>query len=304
MTSLIIHGGAWDIPDDLVAAHKAGCLTALEEGWKVLASGGDAVEAVERAIVSMENCSVFDAGSGSHLNADGVVELDAGIMDGSTFRCGAVAAVRRISNPILAARKVMEECEHILIVGEGAERFASEHGVPLCDPSALRSEREIRALAAVKKRSKFASRDAFVGNSSPKSRHSSDTVGAVALDADGNLCVGTSTGGTINKYPGRVGDSPLIGCGLYAENKIGGVSTTGWGEGMIKVALAKTITDLMRNGAPPQQAAEEGIEILRIKVDGRGGVIVLDGEGRIGIAFNTPRMAYAWRHAGGSAVSA
>jgi beta-aspartyl-peptidase (threonine type) len=101
-----------------------------------------------------------------------------------------------------------------------------------------------------------------------------------------------------------VGDSPLIGCGLYAENKIGGVSTTGWGEGMIKVALAKTITDLMRNGAPPQQAAEEGIEILRIKVDGRGGVIVLDGEGRIGIAFNTPRMAYAWRHAGGSAVSA
>jgi beta-aspartyl-peptidase (threonine type) len=287
MISLIVHGGAWSIPDSLLDAHRAGCGEAVARGWEILSSGGTAVDAVEQAIRSMEADGTFDAGRGSHLNADGVVELDASIMDGRSYRCGAVGAVRRVLHPITLARKIMEESEHILLVGDGAERFAASAGMTLCDESDLVTDRERALWKAVSSRSGFRSKEAFSGQPG-------DTVGAVAIDRSGDICVGTSTGGTMNKYPGRVGDSPLIGCGSYAENGVGGVSTTGWGEGMIKIVLAKTIVDQMgRNGGNPQQAAEHGIDLLRRKVDGYGGVIVLNGEGRTGVAFSTPRMAYA-----------
>lgn len=289
MISLIVHGGAWDIPDALLGAHRDGCASAVGTGWGILSSGGTAIDAVEQAIRVMEADGTFDAGRGSHLNADGQVELDASIMEGHSYRCGAVAAVRRVMHPITLARKIMEESEHILLVGEGAERFAVSAGMTLCKEAELVAQRERDLWKTVNATSGFTAKDAFT-------KHPGDTVGAVAIDRSGNLCVGTSTGGTLNKYPGRVGDSPLIGCGSYAENGIGGVSTTGWGEGMIKVVLAKTIIDRMeKNGRDPQQAADYGIDVLRKKVDGRGGVIVLNHEGRIGFSFSTPRMAFAYR---------
>ena len=288
MVSLIIHGGAWSIPDSLLDAHRSGCDTAIRKGWEILSSGGSAIDAVEQAIRVMEADGTFDAGRGSHLNADGRVELDASIMDGRFFRCGAVGAVRRVMHPISLARRIMEQSEHILLVGEGAERFAAGSGMVLCSEKELVMDRERDLWKTVNRTEGYDSKDAF-------SKHPGDTVGAVAIDRSGNVCVGTSTGGTLNKYPGRVGDSPLIGCGSYAENGIGGVSTTGWGEGMIKIVLAKTIMDKMEsNGGDAQKAAEFGIDLLKRKVDGRGGVIVLNREGRVGLAFSTPRMARAY----------
>jgi len=291
MISMIIHGGAWNIPDALLDSYRNGCSAAISRGWSVLTAGGSAVDAVEQAIRVMEEDGTFDAGRGSHLNADGHVELDASIMEGHSYRCGAVAAVHRIQHPITLARLIMEESRHILLVGEGAERYAAEKGMHLCSREELVVERERVLWESIRKETDYHPKRAF-------SKESGDTVGAVALDGHGNICVGTSTGGTPNKYPGRVGDSPLIGCGSYADGTIGGVSTTGWGEGMIRVVMAKTVVDHMeKNGRDPQMAAQYGIDLLRSKVDGRGGVIVLNGEGAVGVAFNTPRMAYAYRTA-------
>lgn len=289
MISLIVHGGAWDIPDEFIEAHKLGVSKALNIGWEILLNGGTAVDAVEKAINYLEDDITFDAGRGSHLNAEGEVELDASIMNGSTFRCGSVAAVKRIKNPISLCRKIMDESEHIFLVGGGAEKFALEHGIPICSQDELRIEREILKWKNIQGKGNFSTKDAF------KFHSPAGTVGAVALDASGNICAGTSTGGTFNKHPGRVGDSPLIGCGTYADKSIGGVSTTGWGEAMIKVVMAKTIIDLMEfNNGNPQEAAEKGIKILKEKADGYGGVIALNNKGEFGVAYNTPKMARAY----------
>jgi beta-aspartyl-peptidase (threonine type) len=287
MISLIIHGGAWDIPADKVEAHRAGVAKALSTGWNSLSSGATAVEAVEQVIRSLEDSTTFDAGSGSHLNARGEVELDASIMDGKTLRCGAVGAVRRVRNPISLARVIMNESEHILLVGDGAEEFATSKGMKLCAPQELISARERAYWDSYRDKGHISSKDAF-----RKVQQASDTVGAVAMDKNGDISVGTSTGGTFRKHPGRVGDSPLIGCGSYAENAVGGVSTTGWGEAMIKVVMAKTVVDIMEmNGGNAQAAAEKGIDIIKRKADGYGGVIVLNHLGEYGVAYNTPRMA-------------
>lgn len=288
MASLIVHGGAWNIPDDALLAHRSGVAKALAIGWEVLSSGGTSVDAVERSLRCLEDDGTFDAGCGSHFNAKGEVELDASIMDGKTFRCGAVGAVQRVKNPITLARKIMDESEHILLVGEGAEQFAVESGIPICHRSELRSAREVARWESIRATDGFTTKMAF-GN------QPSDTVGVVALDRHNNLCAGTSTGGTLNKHPGRIGDSPLIGCGTYADNAVGGVSTTGWGEGMIKVVMAKTVVDFMeQNGGNSQEAAERGVAHLKRKVDGLGGVIALNARGEFGVAFNTPRMARAY----------
>ncbi len=289
MISFIVHGGAWDIPSDLIEAHKQGVSKALRIGWEILQNGGTAVEAVEKTINYLEDDITFDAGRGSHMNAEGEIELDASIMNGKTFRCGSVGAVKYVKNPISLCRKIMDESEHIFLVGSGAEKFAKEHGINLCSPDDLIVEREILKWKNVKENKNYSTKDAF------KLHKPSDTVGAVAMDSEGNISAGTSTGGTFNKFPGRVGDSPLIGCGTYADNSIGGVSTTGWGEAMIKVVMAKTVIDLMDfNKGNPQSAAEKGIQILSEKADGFGGVIVLNKNGEFGIAFNTPRMARAY----------
>ncbi|MBM4165463.1 MAG: peptidase T [Ignavibacteria bacterium] len=295
--ALVLHGGAWDIPDDLVEAHFVGIRKALHIGWKILKNGGSSVDAVEKTITNMEDNPTFDAGKGSFLNALGEIELDASIMNGKTFRAGAVAAVKNIRNPISLARMIMDKSEHILLVGIGAIRFAKEHGITPCAMEDLLIGRELQRWLELQKEPLSSTKDVF--RSQKKKNIPSGTVGVVAMDCNRNICAGTSTGGTPNKYPGRVGDSPLIGCGTYADNDIGGVSTTGWGEAMIKVVMAKTIIDIMeQSNGNGNVAAEKGIELLQKKASGYGGAITLNIYGEIGIAFNTPRMARGYITAG------
>jgi beta-aspartyl-peptidase (threonine type) len=288
---LVVHGGAWAIPDDVVDAHLRGVEKALGEGWRVLESGGKALDAVQAAIVSMEDDEIFDAGRGSFLTRDGRVQLDALMMDGATLRAGGVGCVERIRNPIQAARLILEDSPHVYFVGGGAERFAKEHGITLCDNDELVIEREVLRLKAAQEKEAAGHPDlTFAG---PQSSH--DTVGAVALDAGGNIAAGTSTGGTLNKAPGRVGDSSLIGCGCYADNLSAAASCTGWGEPIMKLVLAKWAADRVRSGGAPDAVATEAMAYLKSRLQGHGGMILLDARGRFGIAHNTPRMAWAYR---------
>ena len=282
---LVVHGGGWAIPDDVVEAHLNGIRAALAAGWHVLEREGSALEAVEAAVKVMEDDEAFDAGRGSFLNRDGRVQLDALMMDGGTLRAGGVGCVERIRNPIHVARIVLEDSPHVYFVGAGAERFAAEHGVALIDNEELVIKREVDRLRRVQAEGE-SKIDVFSA--------SHDTVGAVALDVKGNLAAATSTGGTLNKTPGRVGDSSLIGCGCYADNQSAAVSTTGWGEPIMKLVLGKWTADRVAAGAPPQQAASEAITYLQQRLSGHGGIIVLDTQGRLGIAHNTPRMAWGF----------
>jgi len=316
--SLIVHGGAWDIPDDAIDACNSGCRRALAAGWSILASGGSALDAVEAAIIVLEDDPVFDAGFGSHLNLDGRVECDAIVMNSANLRAGAAAGLQRIKNPIRLARKILEHSNHMMLIAQGAERFAVQHGLELCDPEELISETE-RAAWSRCKQDKHAAEH--------HRGHEQGTVGAVALDANGHLFAATSTGGTCCKLPGRVGDSPLIGCGCYADAEAGGVSCTGYGEAIMKVVLAKTATDLLRSslstaaaqepgGAPggalaehgslpiPMFAARGSIHLLAHRTRATAGLILLDRQGNPGWAFNTPRMAYAYLAPDGSFVTA
>jgi beta-aspartyl-peptidase (threonine type) len=284
---LVIHGGAWAIPDDMVEAHLNGVHNAMAAGWRVLEPGGTALDAVEEAVVIMEDDETFDAGRGSFLNRDGRVQLDALIMDGATLRAGGVGCVERLRNPVRAARKILSDSPHVYFVAEGAERFAAEHGVPLCRNQDLIIPRELERLREFQARATDAKVDLFA----PTISH--DTVGAVALDGDGNIAAATSTGGTLNKAPGRLGDSSLIGCGCYADNQTAAASTTGWGEPIMKLVLAKWAADRVATGSLPEWVAVEAINYLKDRVNGHGGMILLDARGRFGIAHNTPRMAWA-----------
>lgn len=291
---LLVHGGAWAIPDDAVEAHQRGVRYAADAGWRVLEKGGTALDAVEAAIVAMEDDENFDAGRGSFLNEDGTVQLDALIMEGSTLQAGGVGCVERLRNPIRAARKVLSGSPHIYFVGEGAERFAEEHGIALCSNEELILERELVRWKDAKKQKFLTVPPEFAGP--PIDSH--DTVGAVAVDAQGNIAAGTSTGGTLNKAAGRVGDSSLIGCGCYADNLSAAVSATGWGEPIMKLVLSKWAADRVEMGDPPQTVAQTAIDRLQNRLNGHGGIILLDSQGRIGLAHNTPRMAWAWRRFG------
>ena len=284
---LVIHGGAWAMPDDMVDAHINGVRHALAAGWRVLERGGSSLDAVEEAVVIMEDDETFDAGRGSFLNRDGKVQLDALIMDGATLRAGGVGCVERLRNPVRAARKILSESPHVYFVGEGAERFAAEHGVALCRNEDLIIPREVERLRAHQTQTSSGGDDLFA----PAISH--DTVGAVALDRDGNIAAATSTGGTLNKAPGRLGDSSLIGCGCYANNESAAASTTGWGEPIMKLVLAKWTADRIAAGNLPEWAAQESMNYLKERVNGHGGIIVLDIHGHFGIAHNTPRMAWA-----------
>jgi L-asparaginase / beta-aspartyl-peptidase len=296
---LVVHGGAWAMPDDMVDAHIRGVTNALAAGWHVLESGGSALDAVEEAVVIMEDDETFDAGRGSFLNRDGRVQLDALIMDGATLRAGGVGCVEHLSNPIRAARKILSESPHVYFVAEGAEKFASDHGILLCKNEDLVIPREVERLR--KYQAELAQRDATEdGNDlfAPGSDDlaiSHDTVGAVALDRNGNIAAATSTGGTLNKAPGRLGDSSLIGCGCYADNESAAASTTGWGEPIMKLVLAKWTADRIAAGNLPEWSAQEAMNYLKQRVNGHGGIIVLNREGHIGIAHNTSRMAWAYR---------
>lgn len=290
---IIVHGGAWKIPEETHADHIAGTRAAAEAGWAILAAGGSALDAVEQAVVVMEDDPTFDAGVGSVLNRAGDIEMDAILMDGRTLRLGAVAAVRGITNPIRLARLIFDDTDHSLLVGEGARRFAEEKGMRLCAQAELTVPREIERFRRLQQMPDYHLSYEFAPD--PQG-----TVGAVAIDAEGHVAAATSTGGAAYKLPGRVGDSPLVGSGAYADDFTGAASATGHGESIMRVVLCKTATDAIGRGMTAQQAAEFAIKTLFERVRGYGGLIVADCRGQIGFACNTPHMAVAWTEPDGT----
>lgn len=285
--AVIVHGGAGDtLPDTEVELRHHGVEAAARAGWTILLDGGGALDAVEAAIVVMEDDPAFNAGIGSYLNCDGEVEMDASLMDGSTLDAGAVAGVRRVRNPIRLARRVLESAQTFLIA-QGAERLAREVGIPLIDNEQLRTPTQIARWEEHLARPPFLPSGKYVGPPG-------DTVGCVVVDRNGNIAAGTSTGGMEFKRVGRVGDSPLIGCGVYADNSLGGASATGWGEAITRVVLSKYAVDALANSLGPREAARQAIEYLTQRIGGTGGIIIADREGRIGFAYNTARMIRAY----------
>lgn len=265
---VLVHGGAGSLARGRQEAVLAACRAAVEAGVARLRAGGSALDAVESAVQSLEDDPLFNAGYGSALNRDGQVQMDALIMDGRTFNIGAVAAISRVKNPIRLARRVMAATPHHLLVAEGAERFAAEQGIPLVPMETLIAPQALDA-------------------------EGSDTVGAVALDGEGDLAVAVSTGGVRGKLAGRVGDSPIAGAGGWAENGLGAACATGVGEGIMRALLTFRAVNLLADRSP-QAAAEAALAIFGQKFKGEGGLIVLDGAGRVGIAHNTPFMPTAW----------
>lgn len=275
MPRLLIHGGAGTIRDEDRAAYEAGLAAARDAGRRVLAAGGSAVEAVLAAVSVMEDDpEAFNAGTGGAPNRDGVVECDAAVMtcDGSS---GAVAAVTRARNPILLAERVRTGSPHALIVGAGADALVDD---PI-DNASLLTPRSRRAL------------DRWRERSSPRPA-GSGTVGAVARDAQGRLAAATSTGGIVGKWPGRVGDTPLIGAGTYAS-RAAAVSCTGEGEAFIRAVTAARLASDLERGAPLDEAIREALAGVD-RHGGRGGVIVLTGSGRLGVGWNAPHLAFGW----------
>ncbi|MFW5940214.1 MAG: isoaspartyl peptidase/L-asparaginase family protein [Chloroflexota bacterium] len=280
-TAIIVHGGAgaWKIREDHLPQAIAACEEAAAAGRAILVEGGAALDAVEAAVRILEQCPVLDAGRGSYLNAEGEIEMDAMIMDGDSLALGAVGAVRHVMHPISLARRIMSESEHTFLVAHGAEAFAQQIGFPRCQTGDLLVEHTAR-------------------DRKPKDHLPADekmgTVGAVALDANGNLAAATSTGGTRNKKAGRVGDSPLVGSGAYADNWTAAASATGYGEALMKVVISKRVCDFVGNGLPAGEACEAAIALLGARVQGRGGVIAVDARGNIGRAYNTDAMPHAY----------
>ena len=264
--SILVHGGAKTIRAERQAANRAGCLAAVEAGQQVLRDGGSAVDAVVAAIRVLEDDPTFNAGYGSVLNSDGDVECDAALMDGQTLDVGAVAALRGVKNPITAARALLKD-QPVLLVGEGAHRYAAEKGLELCGAADLLPP-EILADEAC------------------------DTVGCVALDTDGHLASGTSTGGLSGVRPGRVGDSPIPGCGLLAEDGVGAIAFSGDGESILRLTLASRIVQSM-SALGPADAAAQGIAQMS-RVGGEAGCILLDADGRPAVAHNSQNFAFGF----------
>ncbi len=277
--AIIVHGGAGDIEDGRTESAQAGCREAALVGWRILQLGGSALDAVEAAVRSLEDNPNFNAGTGACLTTDGNIQLDAGIMDGHALSVGAVADVELIKNPISLARKVLES-PHALLVGEGAQQFAQEQGVSLCQLEDLMTERQYNKW-----------KEATSSASTDGEKHG--TVGAVALDTFGTLAAATSTGGIENKYPGRVGDSPLIGCGFYADDNAA-ISCTGHGEDFIRLLIAKRTADFVARGDVARDAAQAAIAVLGARATGTGGLIVVDRLGNVGFAWNSEHMSHAY----------
>ena len=270
MGILIVHGGAGAPHESEHSEREAAVKRALEAGWAAMAGG--ALEAVVAAVRHMEDEPMLNAGIGATLNLDGEVELDAGVMEGTTLRAGAVGAVRDVRHPVDVARALMEDSRHVLLVGEGASRFARERGVEMCDPSIFLTDRQRRRW-----------------------EETSDTVGAAARDDQGHTAVAVSTGGMLRKLPGRVGDSPLPGAGFYADDSQGVACGTGVGEGFMRLCLCHLAVVEMAHGMSAEEVARGAIEHLAKKVGGTGGLILIDPAGQGAMAFNTPFMAWAQR---------
>ena len=297
MISIAIHGGAGVISratmtEENEKAYRADLERALDAGYAVLEAGGSSLDATVAAVRIMEDSPLFNAGIGAVFSHEGINELDAAIMDGATRKAGAVAGVRHIRNPIDLARMVMERTPHVLLTGEGAEEFALEQGVQLVPGSYFYTERRWKQLEEARREDKLASADEDIGFFS--------TVGAVARDRNGNLAAATSTGGMTNKRWGRIGDSPIIGAGTYADNNSCAVSATGSGEYFMRAVVAHEICARVRlTGASAADAAKDVVHGMLVEIGGDGGVIVVDRNGQLTLDFNTEGMFRAARDSRG-----
>lgn len=271
-TTIIVHGGAgaWDLRAEQSEIAVAACCEAAAAGGAILQDGGSALDAIEAAIRILEDCPVLDAGRGSYLNQAGEVEMDAFIMDGATLDLGCLSAVQNIRYPISLARKVMTDTPHAFLTAHGASAFADSIGFPRCDPAELLVDGKWQELEV-----------------------SQDTVGAVAVDADGNVAAGTSTGGTRGKMVGRIGDSPLVGSGGYADNRSAAVSATGHGESLMKMVISRRVCEFVERDMDVQRACQAAIDEMAERVQGKGGLIAVTAAGEVGIAFNTVAMPHA-----------
>jgi beta-aspartyl-peptidase (threonine type) len=304
---LVIHGGAGTIlPENMSAEREAAYREALGQalaaGEEVLKAGGASLDAVSAAILVMEDSPLFNAGKGAVFNAEGVNELDAAIMDGATLNAGAVSGVQRIANPVLLARAVMDNSGHVMLVGKGAEDFAQEQGFEFVEPDYFYTDYRWGQLQKAKEAGAviLESDDDLIFLNED---HKYGTVGAVALDAEGNLAAATSTGGLTNKRYGRVGDTPIIGAGTYADNNSCAVSGTGTGEYFIRATVARNICALMEyQGLSLEEAAEVMVHEVLIKMGGDGGIISVDAAGNIALKFNTTGMYRGYVIAGGDPV--
>ncbi len=311
----VIHGGAGVIKKGSLSPEKEKeYRDKLEEavlaGYKALQAGKPGLDAVEIAIRILEDSPLFNAGKGAVFTNDGKNELDASIMDGKTLAAGAVAGLHRVKNPITLARAVMEKSEHVMMAGDGAEKFAAEQKIELVDPKYFWTQERWDSLQRILKEEKEKIKEAQSPKPKAQSQKISDlpynkfgTVGAVALDKDGNLSAGTSTGGTTNKKFGRIGDAPIIGAGTYANNATCAVSATGWGEHFIRLSVARDISALMEYRAlPVQHAADMVIKQKLQALGGDGGIIAVDRYGNIGISFNSEGMYRAYINSDGKPV--
>ncbi|KAM8719459.1 hypothetical protein ACLKA7_012075 [Drosophila subpalustris] len=300
---LLIHGGAGDITDSRIAGKFKGIKEALRAAWPKLETepsidaAGNAVDAVEAAVRSMELDEAFNAGYGACLNTAGEVEMEASLMEGRNLRSGCVSLLRDVMHPITVARRLMEKKRHVFLGGEAALELALSTGserLPagaLITESALQALREFKQQQAVGTDTTYARTELDDARTDPKG----DTVGAVAMDLDGHIVVGTSTGGITGKWPGRIGDTPLLGCGTYADNTIGGVSTTGHGETIMRYNLAQRILGAIQHqGLSAQAAAEQECTRMTTRIGGTGGAIVIDHNGEVGISFTSRRMAWGY----------
>ena len=303
--SIMVHGGAGaldNVKDEKTAVRYLESLrNILEHGREVLTLGGSALQAVETCASLLEDDPVFNAGCGSVLNENGKVEMDAAIMDGRDLTAGAVAAVDNIANPIQLARLVMTESEHVMLIAEGAMRFADHCGMERAPEHYFYTPDRVEQLRLARLKHKIMLDHDDTEEDSEDQKYG--TIGAIARDPLGNLAAATSTGGIVNKRMGRVGDSPIVGAGVFADNETCAVSATGYGEDFMRSVISKTISDfILMKDMDAEQATQAGIDYLSRKVKGRGGVIVIDKDGNCSSGFTTKKMIHGWIENGGDVV--
>ncbi len=291
--AIVVHGGAGDLDPARADDARAGCSRAVEAGLAVLDAGGSAVDAACAAVRVLEDDPLFNAGTGSALSRAGTVECDAAVMDGRAVRIGAVASMTFAPNAIAIARAVLEDGEHCLLCGEGAWEFAAERGFRRAEPEAMITERSRQRWDAERRRREARAAGSGPGGPLPGKPTSGGTVGAVVIDRDGHVASATSTGGTVFKRPGRIGDSPLCGCGTYADDRAGAASATGNGEAIMRVTMSRVCVDAMRGGATAARAAWIAVDQLGEVTGDTAGIICCDRSGRVGAALSTATMSFA-----------
>jgi beta-aspartyl-peptidase (threonine type) len=299
MTSLAIHGGAGALPRTEMTPERSqdfhrALHEALQTGQRVLAAGGSALDAVEATVIWLEDCPLFNAGRGSAFTREGANEMEASIMDGASRRAGAAMLLRRVRNPAQLARRVMENTPHLALAGEAAERFAVEQGLKLEPVEYFFTQERYEAMLRLRRTGQTALSEDVVVKMKATEQDGSGTVGAVALDQHGNLAASTSSGGTTNKYAGRVGQAAIVGAGVYAYNRTCAISCTGFGEAFMRLSAAHEVSALMEHRGLELAEATATVIGRLPEVQGRGGMIGVDGLGRVALPYNTEGMYRGW----------